>query len=141
MKKSKKLLSLLLAVLMITALMPFSALAANLPFKDVPRDAWYYPVVKAAYEKGVTNGTSATTFEPDATVTREQFLVMLYRAAGIELDAYHEAISIGGRRTEILAASFSDVDADAWYAETVCLAKEMEVTSGVGDGSYDLSVS
>ena len=58
MKKSKKLLSILLAVLMLTALMPFSALAAALPFSDVPQDAWYYPVVRDAYEKGITNGTS-----------------------------------------------------------------------------------
>ena len=137
MRRSGKLLALMLAVLLLASVLPLSALAVfGLPFTDVPRSAWYYPVVKTAYDRGITNGTTSTTFEPDATVTREQFLVMLYRAAGIELDAYHEAISIGGRRTEILAASFSDVDADAWYAETVCLAKEMEVTSGVGDGSF-----
>ena len=69
MKKSKKLLALLLAVLLLTALMPFSALAAALPFSDVPQDAWYYPVVREAYEKGVTNGVTRTTFEPNATVT------------------------------------------------------------------------
>ena len=40
MKQAKKLLSLLLAVLMLTALMPFSAFAAELPFTDVPQDAW-----------------------------------------------------------------------------------------------------
>ena len=48
MKKTRKLLSLLLAVLMFTALLPLSALAAVLPFTDVPADAWYYPVVRKA---------------------------------------------------------------------------------------------
>lgn len=130
MKKSKKLLSLLLAVLMLTALMPFSALAAALPFSDVPQDAWYYPVVREAYEKGVTNGTSATTFEPNATVTREMFLVMLYRAADVKLDIYHTMFSKW--EEEVIQKSyFSDVKKDTWYAETVCLAKEMDVTNGV----------
>ena len=130
MKKSKKLLSLLLAVLMLTALMPVSALAANLPFKDVPQDEWYYPVVKEAYEKGVTNGITRTTFEPNATVTREQFLVMLYRAADIKLDIFHTMFSKW--EEEVIQKSyFSDVKKDTWYAETVCLAKEMDVAYGV----------
>ena len=130
MKKSKKLLSLLLAVLLLTALMPFSALAAELPFEDVPENAWYYPVVREAYEKGVTNGTSATTFEPNATVTREMFLVMLYRAADVKLDVFHTMFPKW--EEEVIQKSyFSDVKKDAWYAETVCLAKEMGVTNGV----------
>lgn len=130
MKQAKKLLSLLLAVLMLTALMPFSALAANFPFEDVPEDAWYYPVVKEAYEKGITNGTSATTFEPNATVTREMFLVMLYRAADVKLDIFHSMFSKW--EEEVIQKSyFSDVKKDTWYAETVCLAKEMDVSNGV----------
>lgn len=130
MKKSKKLLSILLAVLMLTALMPVSALAASLPFKDVPADAWYYPVVKTAYEKGITNGTSHTTFEPNATVTREMFLVMLYRAADVRLDGFHRMFP-NWEEESIQKSYFSDVEKDAWYAETVCLAKEMDVTTGV----------
>ena len=92
MKKTKKLLSLLLAVLLLASVLPLSALAANLPFRDVPADAWYYPVVKTAYEKGITNGVTRTTFEPNATVTREQFLVMLYRAADVRLDWIHQVV-------------------------------------------------
>ena len=130
MKKSKKLLSILLAVLMLTALMPVSALAAALPFTDVPQDAWYYPVVKEAYEKGITNGTSRTTFEPNATVTREMFLVMLYRAADVKLDVFHTMFP-NWEEESIQKSYFSDVKKDAWYAETVCLAKEMDVTTGV----------
>ena len=83
----KKLLSLLLAALMLAAILPFSALAApyGLPFRDVPADAWYYSVVKRAYEAGIVKGTSPTTFEPNGTVTREMFLVMLFRASNINL--------------------------------------------------------
>ena len=135
MKKTGKLLSLMLAVLMLTALMPFSALAAELPFKDVPADAWYYPVVREAYEKGITNGVTRTTFEPNATVTREMFLVMLYRAADIKLDIFHTMFSKW--EEEVIQKSyFSDVKKDTWYVETVCLAKEMDVTNGVDETRF-----
>ena len=135
MKKTTKLLSLLLAVLMFASLLPLSALAANLPFKDVPADAWYYPVVKEAYEKGITNGVTRTTFEPNATVTREMFLVMLFRAADVKLDIFHTMFSKW--EEEVIQKSyFSDVEKDTWYAETVCLAKEMDVTNGVDETHF-----
>jgi len=48
-------------------------------FTDVKEDAWYADAVIWAYENGVTAGSSATTFSPDALVTREQVAVFLYR--------------------------------------------------------------
>ena len=39
-------------------------------FADVPADSFYYEAVKWAVEKGITNGTDATHFDPDATCTR-----------------------------------------------------------------------
>jgi len=48
-------------------------------FTDVKEDAWYADAVIWAYENGVTTGSSATTFSPDALVTREQVAVFLYR--------------------------------------------------------------
>ena len=130
MRRSGKLLSLLLAVLMLTALMPLSALAAALPFTDVPQDAWYYPVVREAYEKGITNGVTRTTFEPNATVTREQFLVMLFRAADVRLDWIHQVVSDPSDMF-FSAMGFADVAKDAWYTDAVYAAWVMEVTNGV----------
>ena len=130
MKKTGKLLSILLAVLMLTALMPLSALAAALPFTDVPQDAWYYPVVKEAYEKGITNGVTRTTFEPNATVTREQFLVMLFRAADVRLDWIHQVVSDPSDMF-FSAMGFADVAKGEWYTDAVYAAWVMEVTNGV----------
>ena len=130
MRRSGKLLSLLLAVLMLTALMPLSALAAELPFTDVPQDAWYYPVVREAYEKGITNGVTRTTFEPNATVTREQFLVMLFRAADVRLDLIHQVVSDPSDMF-FSAMDFADVAKGAWYTDAVYAAWVMEVTNGV----------
>lgn len=48
-------------------------------FADVPADSFYYEAVKWAVEKGITNGTDATHFDPDATCTRAQIVTFLYR--------------------------------------------------------------
>ena len=55
--------------------------STDMPFTDVPADAFYRTAVLWAVENGVTNGTSATTFSPDATCTRAQIVTFLYRAS------------------------------------------------------------
>ena len=52
------------------------------PFADVTTDAYYYDAVLWAVEKGVTAGTSATTFSPSAPCNRAQIVTFLYRYAG-----------------------------------------------------------
>lgn len=56
------------------------ASAGKNPFRDVKSGAYYYDAVIWAVDKGVTTGTSATTFEPDSTCTRAQIVTFLYRA-------------------------------------------------------------
>lgn len=55
------------------------ASGTNNPFKDVKSNAYYYDAVLWAVEKGITGGTSATTFSPDANCTRAQVVTFLYR--------------------------------------------------------------
>lgn len=52
----------------------------ELPFVDVPSDAWYFKAVQWAYETGVTKGTNATHFSPDKPVTRAELVQMLFKA-------------------------------------------------------------
>lgn len=52
------------------------------PFTDVSADMYYYDAVLWAVERGITMGTTATTFSPDATVTRGQTVTFLHRYAG-----------------------------------------------------------
>lgn len=49
-------------------------------FTDVPGDAAYAPAVAWAVEKGITGGTTPTTFAPEQTCTRGQIVTFLYRA-------------------------------------------------------------
>ena len=52
----------------------------NTGFTDVPSTADCAEAVKWAVDKGVTAGTSATTFSPDSVCTRGQIVTFLHRA-------------------------------------------------------------
>ena len=93
------------------------------PFMDVPESRWSYPYIKELYDAGVVSGTSATTFEPTANVTRAQFVTMLAGLQGADVSAY-------------TSGKFSDVPADAWYAPYVNWAAENGVVYGVSDTAF-----
>ena len=56
----------------------------SIPFTDVPQGHWAYGYVAYAARLGLTNGTSATTFEPDAPITAKHYLTFLLRALHYE---------------------------------------------------------
>lgn len=67
------------------------ASSCNSGFTDVPENAYYASAVTWAAENGIASGTSATTFEPNAAVTREQIVTLLYNYAkyqGMDTTAY-----------------------------------------------------
>ena len=95
---------------------------ASNPFTDVAANAYYCKAVLWAVENGITTGTSATTFSPDAPCTRAQGVTFLWRA--------------NGSKAASAAASFTDVASDAYYAPAVAWAAEQNVTGGVGNGLF-----
>ena len=96
------------------------------PFEDVLPGSWYAQAVSWAYDKGIVTGVTATSFQPDAPVTREQLCAILCRyaaltgkntAASAPLDAYTD-------RAQVSA-----------YAEaSVRWALQAGLLTGVGDG-------
>lgn len=95
---------------------------ASNPFTDVAANAYYCKAVLWAVENGITTGTSATTFSPNAPCTRAQGVTFLWRA--------------NGSKAASAAASFTDVASDAYYAPAVAWAAEQNVTGGVGNGLF-----
>ena len=91
-------------------------------FVDVPASAYYYDAVLWAAENGITGGTDAVHFSPDASCTRAQLVTFLYRAAGSPVVNY--------------AMDFSDVSGDDYYAEAVRWAASLGIVGGYGDGSF-----
>jgi len=91
------------------------------PFTDVDMDSYYGKAVLWAVEKGITNGTTPTTFSPDTTCTRAQMATFLCRMEGGET---------GGT-----VNPFTDVPADVYYTDPVLWAVEQGITNGTGDGT------
>lgn len=91
-------------------------------FADVSAGSYYAKAVAWAIENGITGGTGDGLFSPDATCTRAQSAAFLYRAAG--------SPAVGG------SAGFSDVAADAYYAQAVAWTKEHGITDGIGGGLF-----
>ncbi len=89
---------------------------------DVAGDAYYAEAVRWALSEGITTGTSADQFSPDATCTREQAVTFLWRAAG------SPAVSGG--------SAFEDVGADAYYARAVAWAAQNGVTNGISQALF-----
>ena len=91
-------------------------------FADVSTDAYYAKAVAWAVENGITTGTGDGKFSPDATCTREQAVAFLYRASG--------SPAVSG------SSAFSDVAANAYYADAVAWAEKNGVTGGIGGGLF-----
>ena len=89
---------------------------------DVAADAYYAEAVRWALSEGVTTGTSADQFSPDATCTREQAVTFLWRAAG--------SPAVSGE------SAFEDVGADAYYARAVAWAAQNGVTNGISQALF-----
>lgn len=87
-----------------------------MPFTDVVEGSYYYDAVLWAVENGITSGTSATTFSPNATVTRAQNVTFLWRWA--ESPAAEQA------------NPFTDVAEGKYYHDAVIWAAEQGITSG-----------
>ncbi len=100
------------------------------PFTDVPEDSWYEDAVIWAVDKGVTSGTSATTFDPDGICTRAQAVTFLWRAAGSPAPT-------------TVSMPFTDVKAGSWYYDAVLWAVEQGITKGTSDITFspDLNCS
>lgn len=93
-----------------------SAAEADTGFSDVAADAWYAEAAVYCRDNGLMNGTTATTFSPNATMTRAQLCAVLYRMAG--------SLEMTGRDT------FADTPDGAWYEDAVLWAVRNRIMSG-----------
>lgn len=90
-------------------------------FTDIPADSYYAKAVAWAVENDITTGTGDGKFSPDAICTRAQAVTFLFRVS--------EASAAG-------APAFSDVAANAYYAEAVKWATDNGITNGIGGNLF-----
>ena len=97
----------------------FSKIETTMNFWDVKQGDYYYDAVKWAVEKGITEGTGANFFSPNASCTRAQMVTFLWRAAG----------SPAPKST---VNPFTDVSASDYFYNAVLWAVENGITTGAG---------
>lgn len=98
--------------------------AIKLPFTDVNEGDWFYDKVVYVYHNKLMTGTSETTFEPNATLTRAMMVQILYNKEG------RPAATTNGN-------PYTDVPKDQWYYNAVQWAYENKITSGTSETTFE----
>lgn len=106
----KQLVSLICSFTLMASLT--TAFAAG-KFTDVPDTYWADDEITFVTDKGLFNGTTATTFSPEAQMKRGQLAAVLYRYAG--------SPDVSG------TSGYTDVSSDRYYADAVTWAKQNDI--------------
>ena len=93
----------------------------GLPFIDVDVSDWFASYVTDMYERGLMNGTSATTFSPAVTTSRGMMVTILHNLEG---------------RPATEGTYFSDVALNQYYTNAASWAAENGIVSGYGNGQF-----
>lgn len=123
--KTRIILAVFLAALF--AVPFYSAYSADFEFEDVDEEHENFNAIKFLSEAGVVDGyldeeTGDRSYKPESDINRAEFLKILLKDSGYQADLSSEC--------------FPDVPTDAWYAEYVCVAKELGFVSGYEDGKF-----
>ena len=95
----------------------------TLPFTDVERGRWSYDYILNMYQLGIVNGCTETTFEPEGSVTRAQFVKMIACLDGVDTSAYAKC-------------RFTDVSDKSYAAPYIEWAANNGIVKGVSDTSF-----
>lgn len=90
-------------------------------FDDIDSYSWAKNQIEVLASRGIINGTSETTFAPGEDITRADYIILLVKSLGL----YSE-----------IESNFSDVLSGSYYFEYVGIAKELGITSGVGNNIF-----
>ena len=101
----------------------FAKIEMTINFRDVKQSDYYYDAVKWAVEKGITEGTSATTFSPNVSCTRAQMVTFLWRAAGSPVP-------------KSTNNPFKDISSTDYFYNAVLWAVESDITTGTGADTF-----
>ncbi|MFS0723773.1 S-layer homology domain-containing protein [Paenibacillus sp. 1P07SE] len=100
----------------------YTVISGSVAFDDMAGH-WAQQEVETLAAKQIVFGMSSSAYEPHANVTRAQFMTLLVRALGVDVE--------GAERHR-----FSDVAADSWYADAVHWAADNGLVQGYPDGTF-----
>ena len=105
----------------VTVKATFTKDLVTLPFTDVADSDWFYDPVCYVYSQGLMTGTSATTFEPNTSLSRAMLVAVLHRLEGSPAAS---------------GSDFTDVADGDWYVQAVNWAASVGVVNGFDDGTF-----
>ncbi len=120
----KKIISVILACVMLILCIPASAETVSFP--DVKEGAWYYNAVTYCAGKGIFNGNKDGSFAPSKSITRAEFVVALANYSGEDI------------ATEA-CERFSDIKPSHWYYRATAWAANKGIVSGTSETTYSPS--
>jgi len=124
MFKTKKILTVVLAIVMLMQTLIVPGIAADInEFTDFPVNSWSTEAMTAAVDNGLLVGTSETTIEPQKNLTRAEFAAIVTRAFGATEKAD--------------VSNFKDVKSNDWFYDSVAKVVQMGVMNGTGETTFD----
>lgn len=117
----KKIISVILAVVMLILCIPASAKTVTFP--DVKEGAWFYNAVTYCAEKGIFNGNTDGSFAPAKSITRAEFVVALANYSGEDISSEE-------------CNRFTDVKSSHWYYRATSWAANKGIVSGTSETTY-----
>jgi hypothetical protein len=102
---------------------PFEALTEKVDFPDVAEGDWYYEAVQYCAGKGFITGYKNGKFGPADALQRQDFVVILARIAGADIDGY-------------TSCKLKDVDMNAYYGKAVAWAVDQKIIGGYDNGKF-----
>ena len=95
------------------------------PFTDITDTySWAKTAIDGLRTNAVISGDGDGRFRPGDNMTREEYLTLLLKTYGVEVQAGY--------------VSFTDVDSNAWYADVVATAYEIGITNGMGNNTFGI---
>ena len=98
---------------------PVSTTVEPVQFTDVPQDKWYSKAVVVMVEKGLVKGREDNKFEPNAKITRAEFITILSRIEGKAMDTQANV-------------QFKDIKSTDWYYQAIAWANANNIAKGTG---------
>jgi len=108
-----------------TSTVSIDVYGSPLTFEDVPDGAWYYNPVKYVHDRGLMTGYTDTVFGPGDSVSRSQFVTILYRIENEPDVTYTD--------------QFDDVAEGFFYSKAVIWAYENKIVSGYNEHQFGTS--
>ena len=127
----KKIVSLILVLVMLTAVLCVRATASysiisdegRLPFEDVKESHWFYDAIRLCYANGIVKGMNEYTYDFNGFLTRAQFVTMLASLEGVDTSNH-------------TVDKFSDVKSTHWYYGVVAWAYNEGIVNGMSETAF-----